>query len=120
MSDIDSTPSEKRDVHRKVTDTIINAAQGGFAGHLDGGIEGSESLRWADSAGGAGSVCPGGGGMIGAVVPVTNGADIAPPPSLEQAREFARHSKAENTLRGYPRTRTTFCHLLKKGPMARG
>jgi len=73
MSDIDSTPSEKRDVYRKVTDAIINAAQGGFAGHFHGGIEGSESLRWADSAGGAGSVCPGGGGVTGGVVPVTEG-----------------------------------------------
>ena len=30
-------------------------------------------------------------------------ADIVPP-SLDQAREFARHSKAENTLRGYRAT----------------
>ena len=31
----------------------------------------------------------------------TGGADLVPSPSLEKAREFARHSKAENTLRGY-------------------
>jgi hypothetical protein len=31
------------------------------------------------------------------------GADIVPP-SLDQAREFARHSKAQNTLRGIGRT----------------
>lgn len=29
------------------------------------------------------------------------GADLIPPTPLEQAREFARHSKAESTLRGY-------------------
>jgi integrase len=29
------------------------------------------------------------------------GADIVPPSALERAREFARRSKAENTLRGY-------------------
>jgi len=31
------------------------------------------------------------------------------PPSLEQAREFARHSKAENTLRGYRADWRDFC-----------
>jgi hypothetical protein len=31
------------------------------------------------------------------------GADVVPP-SLDPAREFARHSKAENTLRGSART----------------
>jgi site-specific recombinase XerC len=36
------------------------------------------------------------------------GADIVPP-SLEQAREFARHSKAENTLRGYRADWRDFC-----------
>jgi hypothetical protein len=83
MSDIDSTPSEKRDVYRKVTDAIINAAQGGLAGHLHCGVEGSASLRLADSASVASSACPGGGGMTADVVQVINGADIAAPPSLE-------------------------------------
>jgi site-specific recombinase XerD len=36
------------------------------------------------------------------------GADIVPP-SLEQAREFARQSKAENTLRGYRADWRNFC-----------
>jgi len=36
------------------------------------------------------------------------GADIVPP-SLEQAREFARHSKAESTLRGYRADWRAFC-----------
>ena len=36
------------------------------------------------------------------------GADIVPP-SLEQAREFARQSKAENTLRGYRADWRDFC-----------
>src|SRR5580704_5657645 len=36
------------------------------------------------------------------------GADIVPP-SLEQAREFARQSKAENTLRGYRTDWRDFC-----------
>lgn len=35
-------------------------------------------------------------------------ADLVPP-SLEQAREFARHSKAENTLRGYRSDWRDFC-----------
>jgi integrase len=38
----------------------------------------------------------------------TTGADIVPP-SLEQAREFARQSKAENTLRGYRADWREFC-----------
>jgi len=38
----------------------------------------------------------------------TKGADIVPP-SLEQAREFARRSKAENTLRGYRADWRDFC-----------
>jgi site-specific recombinase XerD len=37
------------------------------------------------------------------------GADIVPPSSLEQAREFARRSKAENTLRGYRADWREFC-----------
>ena len=36
-----------------------------------------------------------------AVNPTGTGADLVPSPSLERAREFARQSKAENTLRGY-------------------
>src|SRR3984893_9915654 len=36
------------------------------------------------------------------------GADVVPP-SLEQAREFARQSKAENTLRGYRADWRAFC-----------
>ena len=36
-------------------------------------------------------------------------ADIVPPHSLEQAREFARRSKAENTLRGYRADWREFC-----------
>jgi integrase len=38
----------------------------------------------------------------------TTGADIVPP-SLDQAREFARHSKAESTLRGYRADWRDFC-----------
>jgi hypothetical protein len=34
---------------------------------------------------------------------------LAPPPSLELAREFARLSKAENTLRGYRSDWRNFC-----------
>jgi site-specific recombinase XerD len=37
-----------------------------------------------------------------------NGADLVPP-SLERAWEFARHSKAENTLRGYRADWRDFC-----------
>ena len=37
------------------------------------------------------------------------GADLVPLPSLERAREFARHSKAENTLRGYRGDWKDFC-----------
>jgi site-specific recombinase XerD len=39
----------------------------------------------------------------------TKGADIIPSPALEQAREFARRSKAENTLRGYRADWRDFC-----------
>jgi integrase len=38
----------------------------------------------------------------------TNGADLVPP-ALERAWEFARHSKAENTLRGYRADWRDFC-----------
>src|SRR5271170_6944072 len=37
------------------------------------------------------------------------GADAAPSPSLDQAREFIRASKAENTLRGYQSDWREFC-----------
>jgi len=37
------------------------------------------------------------------------GADIVPSPALEQAREFARQSKAETTLRGYRADWRDFC-----------
>jgi hypothetical protein len=43
------------------------------------------------------------------IIPVTKEADIVPPSSLEQAREFARHSKAANTLRGYRSDWLDFC-----------
>jgi site-specific recombinase XerD len=39
----------------------------------------------------------------------TKGADLVPSPSLERAREFARQSKAENTLRGYRSDWKDFC-----------
>ena len=44
-------------------------------------------------------------GIIG---PIREGADIVSP-SLDQAREFARRSKAENTLRGYRADWRDFC-----------
>src|ERR1700675_2716191 len=37
------------------------------------------------------------------------GADVVPSPSLEQAREYIRASKAENTLRGYQSDWREFC-----------
>jgi len=37
------------------------------------------------------------------------GTELAPSPSMEQAREFARHSKAESTLRGYQSDWRDFC-----------
>jgi len=40
--------------------------------------------------------------IIGPVQGDTKGADLVPP-SLDRAREFARHSKAESTLRGLSR-----------------
>jgi site-specific recombinase XerD len=44
-----------------------------------------------------------------AVNPTAKGADLVPSPSLERAREFARQSKAENTLRGYRGDWRHFC-----------
>src|SRR5712691_6306176 len=46
--------------------------------------------------------------IIGGPIQGGMGADIVPP-SLEQAREFARQSKAENTLRGYRADWREFC-----------
>ena len=40
---------------------------------------------------------------------VDQGADIVPSPALDRAREFARLSKAENTLRGYRADWRDFC-----------
>src|SRR5580700_11805151 len=37
------------------------------------------------------------------------GADLVPSPSLAQAREYIRASKAENTLRGYQSDWRAFC-----------
>jgi integrase len=47
--------------------------------------------------------------VIGPITNETGGADLVPSPSLEQAREFARQSKAENTLRGYRVDWRHFC-----------
>src|SRR3981189_1574482 len=48
--------------------------------------------------------------MPGEIIgPVGTGADIVPFPSLDQAREFIRASKAENTLRGYQSDWRAFC-----------
>jgi hypothetical protein len=41
----------------------------------------------------------------------TKGADIVPP-SLDQAPEFARQSKAENALRGYRADSRDFCACM--------
>jgi integrase len=46
------------------------------------------------------------GELIG---PVGTGADVVPSPPLEQAREFIRASKAENTLRGFQSDWREFC-----------
>jgi integrase len=45
------------------------------------------------------------------IVPIHDGerADVVPPSALDQAREFARRSKAENTLRGYRTDWRDFC-----------
>ena len=43
------------------------------------------------------------------LVGVGTGADVVPSPSLDQAREFIRASKAENTLRGYQSDWREFC-----------
>ena len=45
----------------------------------------------------------------GIVGPMGTGADVVPCPSLDQAREFIRASKAENTLRGYQSDWREFC-----------
>jgi site-specific recombinase XerD len=46
------------------------------------------------------------------------GMDLAPSPSLEQAREFARRSKAENTLRGYRSDWREFCQWCDRNGTA--
>ncbi len=43
------------------------------------------------------------------LVPTAGEADIVPLPSTELAREFARRSKAENTIRGYRCDWREFC-----------
>lgn len=43
------------------------------------------------------------------LVPTAGEAEIAPLPSIDLAREFARRSKAENTLRGYRSDWREFC-----------
>jgi len=47
--------------------------------------------------------------IIGPVMDRVQGADLVPSPSLERAREFARQSKAEHTLRGYRSDWSEFC-----------
>ena len=47
--------------------------------------------------------------VVGPITAETGGTDLVPSPSLEQAREFARQSKAENTLRGYRTDWRNFC-----------
>jgi integrase len=49
--------------------------------------------------------------VVGPVV--GKGADLVPSPSLDQAREFIRASKAENTLRGYQSDWREFCAWSK-------
>jgi site-specific recombinase XerD len=44
-----------------------------------------------------------------ALIPEEKGTDVVPSTSLEQAREFARQSKAESTLRGYRTDWRNFC-----------
>jgi integrase len=48
----------------------------------------------------------------GGIIPIQGegkGAELVPSPSLDQAREFVRASKAENTLRGYRADWRAFC-----------
>lgn len=52
------------------------------------------------------------GDMIGPVQ--HKGADLVPSPSLEQAREFIRASKAESTIRGYQSDWREFCAWCEK------
>jgi len=47
--------------------------------------------------------------VVGPIIAETGGTDLVPSPSLEQAREFARQSKAESTLRGYRSDWRNFC-----------
>src|SRR6476660_3583529 len=46
--------------------------------------------------------------IIGPIQSAGEGVELVPP-SLDRAREFARHSKAENTLRGYRADWRDFC-----------
>jgi len=46
-------------------------------------------------------------------VVVGQGADMVPSPSLDQAREFIRASKAASTLRGYKSDWREFCHWME-------
>jgi site-specific recombinase XerD len=58
--------------------------------------------------------------VVGPLLNANEGADLVPSPSLEQAREFARQSKAENTLRGYRTDWRNFCEWCKShhlGPL---
>src|SRR5262249_308827 len=48
-------------------------------------------------------------GTVGLIAVQLEATDSVPSPSLEQAREFARLSKAENTLRGYRADWLDFC-----------
>src|SRR4051812_19988102 len=51
-----------------------------------------------------------GGSMTEIIGPVQElGADIAPSPPMDQAREFIRASKADSTLRGYRSDWRHFC-----------
>jgi site-specific recombinase XerD len=49
------------------------------------------------------------------VIPTSDeGTDLVPSPSLEQARAYARHSKADNTLRAYESDWRDFCGWCDK------
>ncbi len=52
--------------------------------------------------------------VIGPIQSAREGAELVPP-SLERAREFARQSKAENTLRGYRADWRDFCAWCERG-----
>jgi site-specific recombinase XerD len=52
--------------------------------------------------------------VTGPIQSAREGADLVPP-SLDRAREFARQSKAENTLRGYRADWRDFCGWCERG-----